>query len=170
MGITLLISTIVGKVAGIFPDLFSEWKAGREHKREIELLNEQTKLQIELEEKRIQGKVAELDLEMQIAGMTAESKMLEAQTKLAKVSLTNKSGVKWIDGFNALLRPLFTVAIMTMFLYTAFVFVNGVMGDLTLTSVQKAQMIWDDSLIGVSIEAVIGFLYGYRSTTKKAGK
>lgn len=170
MGITLLISTIVGKVAGFLPDIFTEWKSGREHKRELELLDKQVEHQIVLEEKRIQGKVAELDLEMQIAGMAAESKMMDSQAKLAQVSMTVKSGYKWIDGFNALLRPLFTIAIMALFLFTAFVFVNGVMGDASLTSVQKAQMIWEQSLIGVSIEAVIGFLYGYRSTTKKGSK
>lgn len=168
-GITLLISTLVGKLAGVIPDFFSEWKAGREHKRELELMEQQTELQIRLADKKIEQRTAELDAEMLMAGMQAESQMLENQAALAVEQLKTKTGIKWIDGLNALLRPLFTLAIMALFVVTSGMFVYDVIVNSDLPMQAKATIIWG-SLVGQSIEAVIGFLYGYRSTNKKAVK
>lgn len=169
-GLALLISTITGSISGLIPDVFGEWKAGREHKRELDFLKTQTSLQIQLEEKKIQGRVAELDLEMEIEAMHAESRMLDGQTKLAETQMKTKTGIAWVDAFNAVLRPVFVSAVMILFMATAGMFVYGVMGNESTSLIEKADLIWNKSLIGMSIEAVIGFLFGYRSTVKRGNK
>lgn len=169
-GLALLISTITGSLSGLIPDFFKEWKVGREHKRELEMLKEQTSLQILLEEKKIQGRIAELDMEMEIEAMRTESQILDGQTKLAAIQMQTKTGIEWVDAFNSVLRPLFILAVMVLFMVTAGMFVWGVMGNESTSLVEKADLIWSKSLIGMSIEAVIGFLFGYRSTMKRGTK
>lgn len=169
-GITLLLSTLLGKVAGLIPDLFTEYKESKEFQREKELLTLQTELQIKLATSKVEGRIAELDMEMQIEGFKQESLMLANQTKLATVQMQTVTGNKWIDGFNAVLRPVFVFAVMILFMVTAGMFVIGVMGDASTSLQQKADLIWNGSLIGMSIEAVIGFLFGYRSSNKRSAK
>lgn len=169
-GITLLLSTIIGKISGLVPDIFAEWKSKREFERETAMLTLQTELQIKLNDAKIQGRIAELDAELEIEAFRAESQMLANQTKLAEVQLQTKTGIAWVDAFNAIMRPTFVAFVMLIFVVTALTFVYGVYQDDALGWKEKAELIWNGSLIGMSIEAVIGFLFGYRSSIKRGAK
>jgi hypothetical protein len=79
------------------------------------------------------------------------------------------TGIPFIDGFNAMLRPGCTALIILLFMGTAIPFVWGVLQQMetgVITATQMAQIIWG-SLVGESILATLGFLYGYRSAAKK---
>ncbi len=157
--ITALISTITGLVSGTVPNLLKEWSASKEHSRELEMLKVQTDLQLEIQKVQGNTRVAEMDRNVDIAAY-------ESQAKIAASSLKS-TGVVWVDAWNGALRPFAVTIIITLFAVMASFYTYAVLGavdtlDDTLTAVD---LLWG-SLIGEAIQAVLGFLFGYRSARK----
>ena len=158
---TALISSVLGMVGGLLPDLLKEVRDSREHKRELERMQVNADLQLKMLEKQTDAKLAEID-----AGVVVE----EMKAFRAQMENIYKSqapvGNKWIDGFNALIRPLTAFNLMALFILVALIYCwalfrqyyNGNM-DATVF----AETIWG-SLVGQAIQAVLGYLFGYRST------
>jgi hypothetical protein len=157
--ITALVSTVTGFFSGSVPGLIKEFTAGREHKRELEMLEKQTELQLKVAHVQGQTKVAEMDREVDIAAY-------EAQGKIAEASLRT-TGVRWVDAWNGALRPFAVTIIIVLFAVMAAFYTYAVLSAVdTLEDTRAAvQLLWG-SLIGESIQAVLGFLFGYRSARK----
>lgn len=153
--ITALISTVAGLISGTVPNLLKEWGASREHKREVEMLKIQTELQLKIAEKQGETRVAEMDREVDIAAY-------ESQAKIASASLKG-TGVKWVDAWNGALRPFAVTIIITLFAVMASFYTYAVLT--TVAPLQAVDLLWG-SLIGEAIQAVLGFLFGYRSARK----
>jgi hypothetical protein len=158
--LTALVSTIAGLVSGSLPDFLKEWKSGREHGREVELLEVQTRLQLDIAKVESAGKIAELDRQVDIAGY-------QAQAKIAVASLAN-SGIAWVDAWNAGLRPFAATIIIVLFAVMASFYTYCVLIEVNSLADARLsiELLWG-SLIGEAIQAVLGFLFGYRSAVKK---
>jgi len=153
--ITALISTITGLISGTVPNLLKEWGASREHSREVEMLKIQTELQLKIAEKQGETRVAEMDREVDIAAY-------ESQAKIASASL-KATGITWVDAWNGALRPFAVTIIITLFAVMASFYTYAVLT--TVAPLQAVDLLWG-SLIGEAIQAVLGFLFGYRSARK----
>ncbi|QZI92140.1 hypothetical protein PODOV073v1_p0015 [Vibrio phage PS25B.1] len=153
--ITALISTLTGLVSGTVPNLLKEWGASREHNREVEMLKIQTDLQLKIAEKQGETRVAEMDREVDIAAY-------ESQAKIASASLKG-TGITWVDAWNGALRPFAVTIIITLFAVMASFYTYAVLT--TVAPLQAVDLLWG-SLIGEAIQAVLGFLFGYRSARK----
>lgn len=163
--ITAAVSALLGIFGGLVPDLFKEFRAGREHKRELEMLTAQSDLQLKLLDRQSDMKLAEID-----ANAAAEEMRAFRAQMLAIYEQQRPIGVKWVDAFNAALRPSAVTLIMLLFVATAGFYIYGVMLDWLNPAKQMgarlaAETVWG-SLIGESIQAVLGYLFGYRSAIK----
>jgi len=157
--ITALISTVTGLVSGAAPKLLKEWGASREHLREMQMLEKQTELQLRIAEKEGETRVAEMDRQIEITAY-------EAQSGIAVASLKT-IGVPWVDAWNALLRPFAVTIILLLFAVMASSYTYAVLSQVsTLQDTQLAVTLLWGSLVGESIQAVLGFLFGYRSARK----
>lgn len=157
--ITALISTLTGLVSGTVPNLLKEWGASREHNREVEMLKIQTELQLKIAEKQGETRVAEMDREVDIAAY-------ESQAKIASASLKG-TGINWVDAWNGALRPFAVTIIITLFAVMASFYTYAVLSTVESLNdtMQAVDLLWG-SLIGEAIQAVLGFLFGYRSARK----
>ncbi|MEP3246268.1 MAG: hypothetical protein ABJN40_05635 [Sneathiella sp.] len=159
--ITALVSSLLGAFSGLLPDLFKEVRESREHARELERMDRTAALQLKMLEAETEAKLAAIDGNLVVEEMRAFGKQME------HIYLAQKPvQIPFVDGFNAMIRPTTASLIMLMFVITASVYIFGVIelmsaGELTVMS--AAQMIWA-SMIGEAIQAVLGFLFGYRST------
>lgn len=156
--ITALISAITGLVSGIVPDLLKEYKDSRQATREIEFLKLNHQLTMERAKAEAGARLDEAEMSMLTASIAATKEQI-----LAVVSEQAKpTGIAWIDGFNALVRPTTAILFVLMFAIGlcgySFGFVHNDAFGATLTT-----------LFGESIQAVLGFMFGARAvaTTKK---
>jgi hypothetical protein len=157
--ITALISTVAGLFSGAAPKLIGEFTASREHKREIEMLDKQTELQLKIAEVQGQTKVAEMDREVDISAY-------DSQAKIAVASL-QKTGIGIVDTWNGMLRPFAVTIIIVLFASIASSYTYQVLESVnSLEDATKAVKLLWGSLIGEAIQAVLGFLFGYRSSRK----
>lgn len=163
--ITAAISTVLGMVGGVLPDVLKEVRDTRNATREREFLKLQADLQLQAAKVTADSRLREIDANL------AASEAKATREYLASVieSQSRPTGIVWIDGFNAVLRPICVVMIMVLFMMTALPFVWAVMQKMQMGAIdakQMAEIIWG-SLVGESILATLGFLFGYRSAAKK---
>lgn len=163
---TALISTILGLISGALPKVLDEVKDSRAHSREIEFLKLQNELQIQREK-------ADADAKMRVA----ENDIVAEEIRATREQLTaiietqgRPTGNKLIDGLNAIIRPVIASGIMALFFWIAVTYVHGILaqynaGHISVEALNQA--IWG-SLVGEGILATFGFVFGYRSTVKRA--
>ena len=119
------------------------------------MLTIQTDLQLKIADKQGETRVAEMDREVDIAAY-------ESQAKIASASL-KATGITWVDAWNGALRPFAVTIIITLFAVMASFYTYAVLT--TVAPLQAVDLLWG-SLIGEAIQAVLGFLFGYRSARK----
>jgi hypothetical protein len=161
---TALASTILGLVGGLLPDVMKEVRDTRNSAREREFLRLQSELQLKQIEAAGNAKLQEID-----AGAAADEARATREYLAAILESQGKpTGIVWIDGFNAMLRPVCVVLVMSLFIATAIPFVWAVIGQYYAGQIEvqtMANTIWT-SLVGESIQAVLGYLWGYRSVAR----
>ncbi len=169
MGIIALISTVLGMVGGLAPDILKEWRDSRAASREREFLELQNRLQLERARLEIDARVEESNnaiTAQEVAALREHlTAIIEAQAK--------PTGIAWIDGFNAVLRPLAATLILGLFLFTSGLYVVAALKGYSAGNVASladvADAIWNQSQLGFAFEAVLGFLFGARQVRKAAG-
>ena len=165
--LTALISALTGILSGVVPDVMKEIRDTRNHTREVEFVKLQNEIALKREEAQLEGKIREAE-----AGLMAEEMRAFRETLGAIIESQSKpTGIKWIDGLNSVVRPVTAVLMMVLFFWTATVFVEGVLQQWQAGAIKDqmtvANMIWG-SMIGEATSAVLGFLFGYRSTIKRS--
>ncbi len=167
MGIAALISTIIGLIGGALPRLLGIIESGANHKRELEFLRVQHELMMERQKSEAGSKLRE-----------AESNLVAEEVRAMREHLTaiievqgRATGIAWIDAFNAVLRPAATTLILVIFFVTSLAFVASSIamwraGQIK-DGIELAKVVWG-SMIGFSIEAVLGFLFGARQVSKRS--
>jgi hypothetical protein len=165
--IVSLISSALGMVGGLLPDIFRELRESREHSRELERMDKQAELQVKLLAAQTNTRLAEIEGNVYVEEMRAFKEQMKSIYEAQR-----PTGLPFVDGFNALIRPTTASLIMLLFVATAGVFIFGVtekMATGAITPEQAAVVIWG-SLVGDAIQAVLGFLFGYRSTRNLASR
>lgn len=163
--ITAMISTILGMLGGVLPDLMKLLIQRQSAKDERAFLELQTKLQIQQLQITKDTRLAELGSSEQIEHMRSMKDSLLAAIEAGKL----QTGIAWVDALNAVLRPICTVAIIAMFLIVSTAFCWLVLAKFAAGEIEPEVVgkIMFGSLVGESIMGCLGFLYGYRSAQKK---
>lgn len=163
--LTGLIGIISGVISGVVPDLVKELRDTRNHTRELEHLKLQHTLQ--MESLKVQGENKLREAESSIA--LEELRAFKESVAAAIETGNRKTGIVWIDAFNAVLRPATAALMMILFFWTAYVFTNAVIASFHAGTLGSADVlvatVWG-GLLGEAILAVFGFLFGYRSSIK----
>ena len=163
--LTALVSTVLGLVGGLLPDVMKEVRDSRNATREREFLKLQAELQLQAAKATADAKLREVDANL----MVAEAQAFREHLSAILESQNKPTGIVWIDGFNALLRPACVALIMILFVATAGPFVYAIIEQFAVGKIEATQMasiIWQ-SLVGESIMATLGYLFGYRSTARR---
>lgn len=103
-----LLSGIFGGLLRIFPEILKAWNAKQEMKHELDMQKVAYDFQV------LKGK-QEVDMILEKGAADYATKGLDTLKSAIEAS-SKPSGVKWIDGFNALMRPLITLQ-WVVFLY-----------------------------------------------------
>ncbi len=154
--ITALISTVLGIVGGAVPDLISMKKESNARAHELKILDMQMQAQAQQHNNRLE--------EIREGTIVEELRAWREQIKGIYEVDKQPSGIKWIDGFNKLIRPSTALSLMVLFNIIAYAYCWDIInqGGLNATT---AALIWG-SLVGEAIQAVLGYLFGYRTTRK----
>ena len=156
-----LISSAMGMVGGLVPDIFKEVRETLEYSRELVRMDKTAELQLKMLDAKTDAKLAEVEGQVYVEEMKAFGKQMEAIYR-AQQSV----GIKWVDGFNAVIRPATAMLLMLMFVITGGMYITAVLQQFSngvLDLKGASEIIWG-SLVGDAIQAVLGFLFGYRST------
>lgn len=150
-----LFSAITGLISGVVPDILKEVKETRAHKREVEFTQINHQLALERAKLEVSAKLEESQEQRMMAEVTAAKDQLIAAITVQGAYAT---GIRWLDGFNAFIRPATALAFVAVFMAvvvgSAFGFTqNEAVGTATIT------------LFGDGFMAVMGFLFGYRSVS-----
>jgi|ETNvirnome_2_300_1030623.scaffolds.fasta_scaffold05183_6 hypothetical protein len=157
--ITALISTVLGIAGGAVPKIFEMVQESKDRTHELAIMDKQLAMQSaghdqKLEEIREGAVIEELRAwRDQIKGI------YDSQGK----ALEGTSG--WLRDFNALIRPATAALVIILFIVSAAAYVWGVLMDPDVVMTVKVTLIWG-SLVGEAIQAVLGYLFGYRTTKK----
>lgn len=158
--ITALVSTVLGMVGGLLPDIFKEIRETREHDREMDRMQKTSDLQMRLLEKQGDIKLAEIDANSVVEEMRAFRAQMENIYKSQA-----PIGIKWVDAWNAALRPGAVTIIMCVFTLATTMYCAAVIQmwwDGMLGMNEAAQELFK-GLVGEAIQATLGYLFGYRS-------
>jgi hypothetical protein len=157
--IVSLISSALGMVGGLLPDIFTEFRVSRDHRREIERLDRQAELKVRLLAHQTDANLAEIEGNVFVEEMKAfRAQMSQIYRSQAPV------GIGWVDAWNACLRPFACTLIVLMFAAISMTYAFGMYFDRPHLA-DVSQIIWA-GLVGDAIQAVLGYLFGYRSTVK----
>lgn len=164
--ITALISTVLGILGGVVPDIMKEVRESREHDREVERMRLQSDLQLKLLQVQAQVKLEETDANLVVEQIKASGEQMKAILESQR-----PVQIPWIDGFNALIRPATAALMMCLFFAVATLYSYAIIDRAVAIGPAgfeiAAQAIWG-SLVGEAIQAVLGFLFGYRTTRSLA--
>ena len=157
--LTALISAITGLLSGIVPDILKEVRDSRAASRELQFL--QLNHQLTMDRVKVEaGAKVEESYQQRIS---AEINATKEQIVAIVTAQANATGIAWIDGFNALIRPLTALAFVTVFVAVVLGYSFGVTGQPGFGAAVAP-------LFTEGMMAVLGFLFGYRSVSaqKKA--
>ena len=163
--ITALISSLVGMLSGVLPDLLKIWTNASASKNERALIELQAKMQIELAKVAQTTKLGEISGNEAIAHVKAGTEQLLAAIE-ANARLT---GIAWVDALNAAMRPVCTYVLIGLFTVVTCAYSGGVLWDFMSNSIdaQTAGKMLYGGLVGEFYMAVFAFTFGYRSAVKK---
>lgn len=158
---------ITGLLGGALPKLIKEFTDSRDHQREMEMLKIQTEMQLKLADKQAEAHLMEAESNMIAVQFKAQTEHLKAIYKGAP-----KTGWFWIDGLNALIRPLTALMLVGLFIFVSALFVIEVMGQVNRGIINATALpnIVFHGIIGEAFTGVLGFLFGYRTMVRHTHK
>jgi len=149
-----LLGSLLGFISSAFPDLLRLWQDHQDRKHELAFLDRQ------MEQMRL-GHTQRLE-EIAVEADIAESKALYRHD-------SRPSGVKWVDGLRASVRPVITYAFFLLFTTVKTAALYVLITDQGLTVVQALPQIWDPETQAL-FAAVMSFWFGQRALAKARGK
>jgi len=149
-----LLGSLLGFISSAFPDLLRLWQDHQDRKHELAILDRQ------MEQMRL-GHTQRLE-EIAVEADIAESMALYRHD-------SRPSGVKWVDGLRASVRPVITYAFFLLFSVVKTAALYVLITDQGLTVVQALPQIWDPETQAL-FAAVMSFWFGQRALAKARGK
>lgn len=110
--------------------------------------------------------------EAETAYAVEEMKAFASQLTTIIENQAKPSGYRWIDGFNALVRPAVSAGVMFLFFAVSFVYTTALVSQFmkgTIDANTLSVAVWG-SMVGEGIQAVLGFLFGYKIKTRLSAK
>lgn len=152
-----LLGAIVGLLGSLGPRILGYFEARQNHRQELELLQLQSANQLKMMEIGFTQRMAEINATADIQSETA-----------AFAAALQPSGVTWIDGFNAFVRPF--LALMFFALYAAVkVAQYSILNVDGVTPSQVLVSMWGNE-DWATWSAVITFYFGNRTFNKERGR
>ena len=149
-----LLGSLLGFISSAFPDLLRLWQDHQDRKHELAILDRQ------MEQMRL-GHSQRLE-EIAVEADIAESKALYRHD-------SQPSGVKWVDGLRASVRPVITYAFFLLFTAVKLCALYVLMADEGLAFTIALPRIWDPETQAL-FAAVMSFWFGQRALAKARGK
>jgi len=159
-GIVALISSFFGLFGGSLPKVFELFEKKMSFAQELKIRQmeydsraQEHRLQLELAERNISGKIDEAQLDI-----IKQEVISNMQGMMAVIAESAKpSGIWWIDTLNAAIRPVFFTAVLILFLITcaAYVFAEP--------ALFAKEMV---ALYAFAIEGTLGVVVGQRLAAK----
>lgn len=166
--ITALISAAFGALNALLPDLMGFFKKKqdmeerqRERAHELAMLDKTADIQVRLGQQRLEEARVTSDLaaiQTELAGFYTQLKAIYAQQA--------PLGVKWVDAWNACLRPAAVTLILVVFAIGIVIYEVSILVLWWKGMIPGGDMInaMFTGLVGEAIQAVLGYLFGYRGT------
>jgi hypothetical protein len=152
--LTALFSAITGLLSGVVPDILKEIKDSRAASREITFLKLNHELTLERAKVEAGAKLEESHSQR----ITAELNATKEQIVAIVTAQAHATGIMWIDGFNALIRPLTALTFIGLFAIALGSYSLGFTHDAAFGSAMTG-------LFSEGILATLGFTFGYRSVS-----
>lgn len=149
-----LLGSLLGFISSAFPDLFKLWQDRQDRKHELAILDRQ------MEQMRL-GHSQRLE-EISVEADIAESQALYKHDN-------RFTGVKWVDGLRASVRPVITYAFFLLFTAVKLSALYVLMADQGPAFVVALPQIWDPETQAL-FAAVMSFWFGQRALAKARGQ
>jgi len=149
-----LLGSLLGFISSAFPDLLRLWQDHQDRKHELAILDRQ------MEQMRM-GHAQRLE-EIAVEADIAESQALYRHD-------SRPSGVKWVDGLRASVRPVITYAFFLLFTTVKTAALYVLVNEQGLSIIQALPKIWDPETQTL-FAAVMSFWFGQRALAKARGK
>jgi hypothetical protein len=150
--LTALISAIAGLFSATLPEILKEVKDTRAHKREVEFLQINQKLALERAQYEASVKIEDVRANATIAEIQANEHNFDALMRQAMTPI----GIGWIDGLNAVVRPITAIAFMLLFAVGTFAYIFGMASNEAFASVMAG--LFNEAMLGT-----LGFMFGSRA-------
>ena len=147
-----LLGSLLGFGTSFLPEILNYFKAGQEHKHNLERMQ----LEMDLMSKRSELKIQELDKQ-------AEIKETEG---LYKHDSMDAGG--FVNALRGSVRPVITYAFFGLFVAIKTVAVMTLMSDQGADLAGALNVIWDDNTAGL-FAAIMSFWFGNRAVSKYYG-
>jgi len=149
-----LLGSLLGFISCVFPDLLRLWQDHQDRKHELAILDRQMEQMRLCHAQRLEEIAVEADI--------AESKALYRHD-------SRPSGVKWVDGLRASVRPVITYAFFLLFTTVKTAALYVLVSEKGLSVIQALPQIWDPETQAL-FAAVMSFWFGQRALAKARGK
>jgi len=147
-----LLGSLLGFGTSFLPEILNYFKAGQEHKHNLERMQ----LEMDLMSKRSELKIQELDKQ-------AEIKETEG---LYKHDSMDAGG--FVNALRGSVRPVITYAFFSLFVAIKTVAVMTLMNEQGADLAGALNVIWDDNTAGL-FAAIMSFWFGNRAVSKYYG-
>ncbi len=185
-----LISSVLGVISGILPDILKIWSRNTDGKLEVELLklsqnyelarlehqmradeiaNERERLLLENEQKRAEM-YADLDRDLSYDDLVKEDERQYTERVKSIYENTPIVTVQWVNVFNSIIRPVLATAVMLLFLWTVIIYIRAVFA-LNLDSYELLSAVrdfWAIPLVETAIVGPLSFLFAQRQVRKRS--
>jgi len=146
-----LLGSLLGFVSSTFPDLLKFWQDKQDRKHELQILDRQ------MEQMRL-GHTQRLD-EIAINADVSQSLALYKHD-------SQPSGVTWVDGLRASVRPIITYGFFILFAWVKLSAVVLLMNQGGLSINEALVQIWDGETQAL-FAGILSFWFGSRSLAKR---
>ncbi len=146
-----LLGSLLGFISSTFPDLLKLWQDKQDRKHELQILDRQ------MEQMRL-GHSQRLD-EIAINADVSQSLALYKHD-------SQPSGVTWVDGLRASVRPIITYGFFSLFAWVKLSAVVLLMNQGGLSINEALIQIWDGETQAL-FAGILSFWFGSRSLAKR---
>ena len=145
-----LLGSLLGFLSSTFPDLLKLWQDRADRQHELAILDRQMEQMRLGHNQRLEAIGLEADI--------AESRALYQHD-------SQPSGVRWVDGLRASVRPLITYAFFLLFTAVKVSALIVLVNEQRMTLIEALPQIWDPETQAL-FAAVMSFWFGQRALAK----
>ena len=149
-----LLGSLLGFLSSTFPDLLKLWQDRADRHHELAILDRQMEQMRLGHNQRLEAIGLEVDI---------------AETQALYHHDSQPSGVKWVDGLRASVRPVITYAFFLLFTLVKTSALIALVNEQGMTLIEALPQIWDPETQAL-FAAVMSFWFGQRALNKIRGK